>query len=166
MGGYRVRGKINGAMTSLLVDTGAAVTLLRKDAWDRVVQATKDPPVLSPCYSLDLVGADGSPPRTYGSASVNLELNGNSLPADVVVVDSLTSEGILGLDVLTKRKATIDLEAEQLYLREQEYLSTGQQHCEAVALVLEQSKAWKCRPTVSWKSWPASTPPRIMVCGY
>ena len=35
-GGFRVNETIIGVQTSLLLDTGAAVTLLQKDAWVRV----------------------------------------------------------------------------------------------------------------------------------
>ena len=35
-GGYRVEGAINGVPTSFLLDTGAAVALLRRDTWANV----------------------------------------------------------------------------------------------------------------------------------
>jgi hypothetical protein len=65
-----------------------------------------------------LVGVDGTPLQTYGSTPVVLELNGNKLPVDVVVVSPLTSEGILGLDFLQRQKASIDLEFEQIRLQD------------------------------------------------
>ena len=34
--GFRVRCAVNAVMTSVLIDTGAVVTLLRKDTWDSV----------------------------------------------------------------------------------------------------------------------------------
>ena len=116
VGGYRLDEAVNGVRVSLLVDTGAAVTLLRKDAWNRVSQAAANEPSLSPCPALGLVGVDGTPLQTYGSAPVVLELNGKKLPVDVVV-SPLTSEGILGLDFLQRQKATIDLEFEQIRLQ-------------------------------------------------
>ena len=118
VGGYRLDGAVNGVRVSLLVETGAAVTLLRKDAWNRVSQAAANEPSLSPCPALGLVGVDGTPLQTYGSTPVVLELNGNKLPVDVVVVSPLTSEGILGLDFLQRQKASIDLEFEQIRLQD------------------------------------------------
>ena len=116
-GGYRVVGAINGEKVSLLLDTGAAVTLLRKDTWDRVT--TNCSQKLTPWPAPGLVGADGSPLETQGSAHVTLELSGNLLPLDVVVVSSLTSEGILGLDFLRMQKASINLEKAELHLAHQ-----------------------------------------------
>ncbi len=34
-GGYRLNATINGTQASFLVDTGATVTLLREDVWER-----------------------------------------------------------------------------------------------------------------------------------
>ena len=36
VGGYKPSGTVNGVQMLFLLDTGAAVTLLRKDVWDRV----------------------------------------------------------------------------------------------------------------------------------
>ena len=104
---------------SFLLDTGAAVTLLRKDAWDRVSRGNKISPLLKPCPNVKLVSADGSPLEVHGSASLTLQINGKGVPMDVVIVSSLTSEGILGLDFLKKQRASIDLETEKLHLHGQ-----------------------------------------------
>ena len=104
-GGYRLRRSINGVSLSLLLDTGAAVTLLRKDTWERVTNGTSNHRKLTPCTALELVSADGTPLQTHGSTLLTLELAGNAVPVECVVVSALTSEGILGLDFLTKQKA-------------------------------------------------------------
>ncbi len=49
-GGFRVGGEVNGKALSFLIDTGAAVTLIHKDAWDNMQHG-----------QLELVGVDGSP---------------------------------------------------------------------------------------------------------
>ena len=52
--------------TPLLLDTGAAVTLLRKDTWDKVT--SHSPQQLVPWSETKLVGANGSPLNIHGSA--------------------------------------------------------------------------------------------------
>ena len=118
VGSYHLDGAVNGVRVSLLMDTGASVTLLQKDAWDRVSQAASASPPLLPCLLLGLVGVDGTPLQTC-STSVTLELNGNRLPVEVVVISPLTSEGILGLDFLHEQRVSIDLASEELRLRGQ-----------------------------------------------
>ena len=53
---YRVSGSISGVQTSFLVDTGAAVTLVREDVWVRC----KPPWSLTPWTKQRLVGVGGS----------------------------------------------------------------------------------------------------------
>jgi hypothetical protein len=84
-------------MTSLLVDTGAAVTLLRKDTWDRVSRCSLLE--LQPSSGLRLVRTDSSPLQSNGTARVSLAFEGNTIPMDVVVVCPLTAKGIRGLDL-------------------------------------------------------------------
>lgn len=60
-GGYRLSATINGVRTPLLLDTGAAVTLLHKDTWDKV--NSHSPQRLTPWSVTRLMGADGSPHR-------------------------------------------------------------------------------------------------------
>ena len=57
-GGYRLPGWINGTKLSLLLDTGAAVTLLREDVWR---QLAPQPPGLEPWPGATLVSAGGMP---------------------------------------------------------------------------------------------------------
>ena len=117
-GGYRLSGSIGGEQISWLLDTGAAVTLLREDAWRRLRTKQKFPE-LKPWSSLKLVGAGGDPLTIHGSAHIELELGGGKFEAEVVVVSPLTSEAILGLDFLQKEKATIDLTSKVLQLKQQ-----------------------------------------------
>ena len=73
-GGYRLLGAINGAQMSLLLDTGAAVTLLREDTWARA--AAKHTQELQPRSTLKLVSAGGTPLTIHGCTCVELELEG------------------------------------------------------------------------------------------
>ena len=56
-----------------------------------------------------MVSAGGTPLTIHGSASIELELEGEPFSTDVVVVSPLTSEAILGLNFLQEQQATIDL---------------------------------------------------------
>ena len=111
-GGYRLEGSISGVPTSFLLDTGAAMTLIHKDTWEKVAAGQE----ITSSSSLKLVGADGSPLSVYGKARVNLEVDGEKMAIDAAIVSPLTSEAILGLDFLKEHKALIDIPQKQLYL--------------------------------------------------
>ena len=70
-GGYRVPGNINGVSFTLLVDTGAAVTLLREDVWTQIAVRHGD---LKPLSGASLISVGGAPLTIHGSACVSLEL--------------------------------------------------------------------------------------------
>ena len=105
-GAYKIRGKVNQLATSLLIDTGSPVTLVRGDVWD---QCKKESQMLEPWIEQRLVGVDGTPLAVRGSTLVDLELDGTVLKQRALIVDSLVSESILGLDFLQENGCTIDL---------------------------------------------------------
>ena len=92
-----------------LVDTGSALTILRKDTWERCKEPQQQ---LVPWRRSRLVGAEGSQLHVFRSATVTLSIEGEKYELSVVVIDPLTSEAILGLDVLTH--CTVDLSQKQL----------------------------------------------------
>ena len=67
--------------------------------------------------ALKLVSAGGAPLTIYGSTCIELELEVQKFITDVVVVSSLTSEVMLGLDFLQEQQAIIDLDAKRLLLK-------------------------------------------------
>ncbi len=73
-GGYRLNATINGTQASFLVDTGATVTLLQEDVWERSNVTRKK---LEHWSKSRLVGVDGTPLHAHGSAQVALNLNGD-----------------------------------------------------------------------------------------
>lgn len=75
----------------MLIDTGAAVTLVRLDVWEHM--AARKPLPLEPCPSLRLLGIGGESLTVYGSVSVTLQLGSHSFTVDAVVANSLTSRG-------------------------------------------------------------------------
>ena len=68
-GGYRLTGSINGTNINLLLDTGAAVTLLREDVWKPLAPK---PPTLEPWPYCSKCG--GLPLTVHGCICVNLKL--------------------------------------------------------------------------------------------
>ena len=114
LAGYRLSG--TGVNISLLLDTGAAVTLLREDTWLQV--AAKDTPALKPWSAAKLISAAGAPLTVHGSASIELKLGNEGFITEVLVVSPLTSEAILGLDFLMEHQASIDLPSRTLHLKE------------------------------------------------
>ena len=109
-------GAVNDVQLSLLLDTGAAVTLLREDTWACI--ATKKPKELKLWSTLKLVSAGGAPLTIHGSARVELELEEEKFATEIVVVSPLTTEAILGLDFLSQHRASIDLVDKKLHLAE------------------------------------------------
>ena len=55
------------------------------------------------------MGVDGTPLAVCGSTLVDLELDGTMLKERALIVDSLVSKSILGLDFLQENVCTIDL---------------------------------------------------------
>ena len=113
-GGFKVEGLVGKIPISFLLDTGASVTLLRKDTWERVNvgSAIKLLPWSGQC----LVGVDGSPLQVFGQAEVDLTLVGRQFESKVLVVSPLTTQAILGLDFLQEHRATIDLGVKELLI--------------------------------------------------
>jgi hypothetical protein len=72
VGGFKLRGKINGVPADFLVDTGAAVTLVRDDLWKQAGLSLQS---LIPWGGCRLLGVDGSPLKIHGQAKTNLEFH-------------------------------------------------------------------------------------------
>jgi len=99
----------------LLLDTGAAVTLLHQDVWTRIAAESPD---LKPWSGASLVSAGGTPLIIHGCACATLGLGGKEFQTEFVVVSPLTSEAILGIDFLQVQRAIIDLGCGMLHLQE------------------------------------------------
>lgn len=84
------------------------------DTWTRVNAGNHIR--LEPWAERKLVGFDGSPLHVHGQAEVQVEVQGELLQAEVLVVSPLTTEAILGLDFLRKHKVTIDIREKRLTL--------------------------------------------------
>ena len=72
--GFVLNGQINGVTVSIIVDTGAAATVLSKEVWDRV--NTTEAKVEPVGAGVGLVGVQGSPLHLHGSTQQQLQLQG------------------------------------------------------------------------------------------
>ena len=106
---FRVTGSVGGISVTFLLDTGSAVTLVRRDLWDQIGSGA----TLRPCEHR-LVGVDGSPLKIQGSAQITFQFGGVDFVTTVIVGDSLTTEAILGLDFLQEHRCTVDIGSKQL----------------------------------------------------
>ena len=103
---YKVQGLIYDRVVECVLDTGAAVTLIRKELWD----SAKPPGAqLEKWSGKQLVGVEGSPLQVCGIAQVQLALGERPFQPQAVVADGLTADVILGLDFLEANRCTIDL---------------------------------------------------------
>ena len=98
--GFKLNGTINEVPVSFLLDTGAMVTLLRKETWSHVSEEKLL--ALTQSSSLQLVGVDRSLLKVYGSTQVSLCLNGVEVNLDTVVVSPLTTEQIWSFLIFCK----------------------------------------------------------------
>ena len=102
---YTMCARVFGNEISFLVDTGAAVSLVSREVWDRIKPTPA--PRMNP-VGLWLVGVDGAPLHVQGSVIVELNILGQTLQQELIVVNALTSEGILGLNFLEANNCVLD----------------------------------------------------------
>ena len=93
---YYVEGRVGNHPAQVLIDTGAALTLVRTTYWNHIPKPTQQ---LQPARQC-LVGVDGTPLATRGTATVEVVLGGQSFLVPVTVVDDITADIILGIDFL------------------------------------------------------------------
>lgn len=106
---------------SFLVDTGAGVSLLSKDVWDRL---NRSEGTLKPVVTQQIVGVDGIPIRIEGSASVPVAIGKATFNHEFIVANEITAEAILGLDFLEAKKCVLDLAGGKLQIADQTHFKS------------------------------------------
>lgn len=101
-----MKGLVNGVPASILVDTGAATTILSKNMWDR---AGGQGVQLHGISDRRLVGVQGTPLHLHGGGRIKLGLPLQEFWVDVIVADTPTADVILGRDFLRSQKCTIEM---------------------------------------------------------
>ena len=160
---YHVDGYVNNVPASMVIDTGAAVTLLRKEFW------LKTNTTLNSWKGPDLVGANGTPITVCGTAAVVFKIGSCSFSMEAVVSDVLTADAILGLDFLEEHKCTIAAGRKLFTLRDGEVSvpldSSNKKHDQITTEVIHLSQTVSipalsevevmahCKTSVSGGSW-------------
>ena len=103
--GHTVAVQVNGATSSLLADTGSAISLIRQDLWKK---CRREHDKLEP-WTQRLVSVDGSPVSVLGCSQMRITIGSDTFHHTVLVVYTLTTEGILGLDFLKEYRCSVDL---------------------------------------------------------
>eukprot|EP00731_Ephydatia_muelleri_P020755 Em0013g482a len=91
-----------------LIDTGAAVSLLSVNVWQRVAGYCRVLPPIEKWTGQTLVGVNGSALSVKGVAGLPLSLEGNIFNVPFVVTDDILVEAILGLDFVESNHCVID----------------------------------------------------------
>ena len=105
-------GRVNGVPASLLIDTGAAVTLVHRRLWERGRTTSRrkvelcDSPSGGP-----IVAANGEPLRILGLARSSICLAGVEFAHDVFITEDVGPDCILGADFLISHGFVVDLKA-------------------------------------------------------
>lgn len=101
-----VEGLVNDVPVSILIDTGAATSVLNKVVWGK---ARGDNAQLKGVPGRKLVGVEGKPLQLYGSACIQVQLATEKFSVEVVVAETPTADLILGRDFLHNQECTIKM---------------------------------------------------------
>ena len=104
---YVLSCSMGGHIVSFLVDTGAGVSLLNKDVWDKL-KSKQD--TIFPAMSHRLVGVDGAPLNVLGSAIIPITISGLTFKHKFVIAEKITADAILGLDFLEANECVLNRE--------------------------------------------------------
>ena len=102
-----VQGTIASTPIKLLLDTGAAVSLLSSKKW-REIENTRVPIVMQPWPGEKLVGVNGTPLSVRACIHAPLCIGGTQFDGSFVIASDLWVEAIVGLDFIRAHKCVID----------------------------------------------------------
>ena len=112
-GAYHVDGLVAGVKISFMLDTGASVSLLRADVWEKI-SADR---ALVQWNGSRLVGVEGSSIEVLGVATCIISLAGITVKGDFLVARTLSTEAILGLDFLEEHGCVINTQHRALHIQ-------------------------------------------------
>ena len=94
------------------MDTGAGVSLLNGNIWDKCTYESSEIKVEPTVYH-NLVGVNGHSIRVRGSVTVPITIMGRSFQQQFIIADHITAEGILGVDFMERNNCVVDLAKRQ-----------------------------------------------------
>jgi dUTPase len=92
-----------GISVNILVDTGACVTVLKRDIFNKLPPSSQD--MLKP-VNLNLVTATGETSAFLGKLNIDMNLGNNEFNHEVLIGD-IQNDGILGVDFLTPNRCDV-----------------------------------------------------------
>ena len=92
-----IDGKVQGYTTSMLVDTGSALSLVREDLW-KIQQSIHS-----------LITANGSKLEVISKTTATITVGGMSITMPVIITKGLSQPCILGADFLMKNNGSVNL---------------------------------------------------------
>ena len=85
------------------MDTGSAVTIIRRDIWDEIGQKQQETPLRA------VSAANGDEINLSGQGDVSIQVSDLSVRHNVLVAECLTQDCLLGSDFLVLHGCVIDL---------------------------------------------------------
>ena len=112
--GIFTHGHVEGTLFTFLIDTGAAVTVMSRAAFQRIPQY-RQPPIRS--TETKVSGVGGTPLDVAGIAHMTLVFDGIPVVHDVLIV-GMTLDAILWQDILLSHQCKVDLRELTLQLKD------------------------------------------------
>lgn len=109
-----LEGHINGKSVTYLIDTGANVSAIRASVWQQIPQMTKHPPTQT--YITSISAVNGQSIAVLGQIELPFSINDKTYPFNVLIIEGITYDVILGRNFLESYKAKIDLKDHVLEL--------------------------------------------------
>ena len=115
-----VYGFVNKKQVDCMVDTGADVTLLSSKIWDHIKEKLE----LENITAQRVVGVKDSLLQIRGTAEVQLQLQTEQFDVQVILVDGLATDMVLGKDFLQENRCVVDVGNNTLHLRNRDVILT------------------------------------------
>ena len=103
---YIVEGRVNGYPVNILIDAGAAASIVSNHVWEKI----RSPgPELRSATEKKLVGVQGTLLQLNGTTHIDIELCSKKFSCDIIMADFLAADIILGQHFLKVNKCTIEM---------------------------------------------------------